>query len=205
MKRIFIAMAVCLACCFTTAQAQFKFGLKGGVNVSTVRLNSSVFDGSNRAGFHVGPTLEFTLPLGWLGLDISALYDTYKVAIEGVDETTGNLSKSSSTLRYVDVPLNVNLGFGLGSFAKIFVSTGPQVAFSLGDSKILDYHYDLKNSLFSWNAGLNVRILKHYQVGYTYNVGVGNTAELSYKDANPLGLAKKMKNSTHKITLSYYF
>ena len=204
MKRIFIAMAVCLACCFTTAQAQFKFGLKGGLNVSSVRLNSSVFDGSNRAGFHVGPTLEFTLPLGWLGLEISALYDTYKVAMEGVDEFN-NPTKSSSTLRYVDVPLNVNAGFGLGSFAKIFISTGPQIAFSLGDSKILDYKYDLKNSLFSWNAGLNVRLFKHYQVGYTYNVGIGNTAELSAKDVNPLKLSEKLKNSTHKITLSYYF
>ena len=197
-------MAVCLACCFTTAQAQFKFGLKGGLNVSSVRLNSSVFDGSNRAGFHVGPALEFTLPLGWLGLEISALYDTYKVAMEGVDEN-GNLTKPSSTLRYVDVPLNVNAGFGLGSFAKIFISTGPQIAFSLGDSKILDYKYDLKNSLFSWNAGLNVRLFKHYQVGYTYNVGIGNTAELSAKDVNPLKLSEKLKNSTHKITLSYYF
>lgn len=197
-------MAVCLACCFTTAQAQFKFGLKGGLNVSSVRLNSSVFDGSNRAGFHVGPTLEFTLPLGWLGLEISALYDTYKVAMEGVDEFN-NPAKSSSTLRYVDVPLNVNAGFGLGSFAKIFISTGPQIAFSLGDSKILDYKYDLKNSLFSWNAGLNVRLFKHYQVGYTYNVGIGNTAELSAKDVNPLKLSEKLKNSTHKITLSYYF
>ena len=204
MKRILIAMAVCLACCFTTAQAQFKFGLRGGLNVSSVRLNSSVFDGSNRAGFHVGPTLEFTLPLGWLGLEISALYDTYKVAMEGVDEN-GNLTKPSSTLRYVDVPLNVNAGFGLGSFAKIFISTGPQIAFSLGDSKILDYKYDLKNSLFSWNAGLNVRLFKHYQVGYTYNVGIGNTAELSAKDVNPLKLSEKLKNSTHKITLSYYF
>lgn len=204
MKRILIAMAVCLACCFTTAQAQFKFGLKGGLNVSSVRLNSSVFDGSNRAGFHVGPTLEFTLPLGWLGLEISALYDTYKVAMEGVDEFN-NPTKSSSTLRYVDVPLNVNAGFGLGSFAKIFISTGPQIAFSLGDSKILDYKYDLKNSLFSWNAGLNVRLFKHYQVGYTYNVGIGNTAELSAKDVNPLKLSEKLKNSTHKITLSYYF
>lgn len=204
MKRILIAMAVCLACCFTTVQAQFKFGLKGGVNVSTMRLNSSVFDGSNRAGFHVGPTLEFTLPLGWLGVDISALYDTYKLAMDGVDEN-GESYTSSSTVRYVDVPLNVNFGLGLGSFAKIFVATGPQVAFSLGDSKILDYHYDLKNSLFSWNAGLNVRILKHYQIGYTYNVGIGNTAELSIKDANPMQLAKNMKNSTHKITLSYYF
>ena len=204
MKRILIAMAVCLACCFTTAQAQFKFGLKGGLNVSSVRLNSSVFDGSNRAGFHVGPTLEFTLPLGWLGLEISALYDTYKVAMEGVDEN-GNHTKPSSTLRYVDVPLNVNAGFGLGSFAKIFISTGPQIAFSLGDSKILDYKYDLKNSLFSWNAGLNVRLFKHYQVGYTYNVGIGNTAELSAKDVNPLKLSEKLKNSTHKITLSYYF
>ena len=204
MKRILIAMAVCLACCFTTAQAQFKFGLKGGLNVSSVRLNSSVFDGSNRAGFHVGPTLEFTLPLGWLGLEISALYDTYKVAMKGEDEN-GNLTKPSSTLRYVDVPLNVNAGFGLGSFAKIFISTGPQIAFSLGDSKILDYKYDLKNSLFSWNAGLNVRLFKHYQVGYTYNVGIGNTAELSAKDVNPLKLSEKLKNSTHKITLSYYF
>lgn len=205
MKRILLVLAVFLTCCFTAMQAQLKLGVKAGANVSTVKFNSGVFDGSNRAGFHVGPTLELGLPLGFLTLDISALYDQYKVAVTGQDDQ-GISHPMSQTLRYVDVPLNVNLGVGLGSLAKIFVSTGPQVAFNLGKSKILNANYSLENTMMSWNAGLHVRLFKHYQLGYTYNVGLGKTAELSVKETmNPLKLGEKLRNSTHKITFSYYF
>ena len=49
-----------------TANAGINFGVKGGLNVTSMSLNSEVFDASNRAGFFFGPTVKFTLPIvGW--------------------------------------------------------------------------------------------------------------------------------------------
>ena len=77
MKKIFTSAAIALAMLFTanTANAGINFGVKGGLNVTSMSLNSEVFDASNRAGFFFGPTVKFTLPIVGLGIDASALYD----------------------------------------------------------------------------------------------------------------------------------
>lgn len=76
-----------------TASAQIKLGVKGGLNVTSMSMNSEVFDASNRTGFFIGPTLKFTLPIVGLGVDVAALYDQRDAKIK--QET----SSSSSTFR----------------------------------------------------------------------------------------------------------
>ena len=44
------------------AQAQFKFGVKAGLNVSKASLDKEVISADNRTGFLVGPMVEFTVP-----------------------------------------------------------------------------------------------------------------------------------------------
>ena len=63
MKKILTLLAVAVALLTTVpAQAQVKFGLKGGVNVTNMSFSSEVLDATNRAGFFIGPTVKFTLP-----------------------------------------------------------------------------------------------------------------------------------------------
>ena len=47
----------------TSANAQIKFGLKGGLDVTNMSLSNDVFDASNRAGFFVGPMVKVTVPI----------------------------------------------------------------------------------------------------------------------------------------------
>ena len=77
MRKFFTAAIVAATMLFATssAQAQVKFGLKGGLNVTNMSLNSEVFDADNQTGFFIGPTVKFTLPIVGLGIDASALYD----------------------------------------------------------------------------------------------------------------------------------
>ena len=91
MKRIItmLLFAVALTTA-TTAEAQIKFGLKGGVNVTSMSFNNSVFDASNRTGFFVGPTVKIQLPLVGLGIDASALYDQREAKVRVADSFTGN-------------------------------------------------------------------------------------------------------------------
>ena len=73
MKKIFTTLLVAAALMMgITAKAQVKFGVKGGVNVTSMSFNNSVFDASNRTGFFIGPTVKIQLPLVGLGIDASA-------------------------------------------------------------------------------------------------------------------------------------
>ena len=51
----------------TSAQAQIKLGVKGGLNVTDMSLSASVIDKSNQTGFFIGPTVKLSLPLVGLG------------------------------------------------------------------------------------------------------------------------------------------
>ena len=47
----------------TNANAQIKFGLKGGLDVTNMSLSNDVFDASNKTGFFVGPMVKVTIPI----------------------------------------------------------------------------------------------------------------------------------------------
>ena len=85
MKRIFTsaAVAIVMLLAATSAQAQIKFGLKGGLNVTDMSLSKEVFDADNQAGFFIGPTVKFSLPLIGLGIDAAALYDQRQAKVKG--------------------------------------------------------------------------------------------------------------------------
>lgn len=91
MKKLLSTLMViaCLALAIP-AQAQIKFGVKAGLNVSKLHLSEETFSSDNRAGFFVGPTAEFTLPLLGLGVDASALYNQF-----GVDSEEGTSTKKA--------------------------------------------------------------------------------------------------------------
>ncbi|MFW5513326.1 MAG: outer membrane beta-barrel protein, partial [Prevotella sp.] len=132
MKKILTLLAVAVALLTTVpAQAQVKFGLKGGVNVTNMSFSSDVLDATNRAGFFVGPTVKFTLPIVGLGIDASALYDQR----EGKAKFSKSGVESENTLKQqqVVIPINLRYGVGLGSRASVFFFAGPQFGFNVGD------------------------------------------------------------------------
>ena len=127
--------------CTTAVQAQIQFGLKGGANVTSMSFNKDVLDASNRAGFFIGPTVKFTLPVVGLGIDASALYDQREAKMK-VGDAESNTIKSQS----INVPINLRYGIGLGSAASIFFFAGPQFGFNVGDKT-----QELYKDVADWN------------------------------------------------------
>lgn len=210
MKKIFGVIALAAAFVFAVpAQAQLKFGVKAGLNVSKASLSKEVIGADNRTGFFVGPMVEFTVPVIGIGLDAALLYDNKSIKASG--DVEGQSVSESETLHYIDIPVNVKYSIGLGSLASVYAATGPQFSYNLsGKSVFKDLGgYSLKKSEFSWNIGAGVKLLKHLQVGYNYNIALGNTAEV--KDDGAAGTAfnyligKKVKNNTHQISVAYMF
>lgn len=190
------------------ASAQIKFGLKGGVNVTDMSLNSSVFDASNRTGFFVGPTIKVQLPLVGLGIDASALYDQREAKIKVGNTTTKETLRSQA----INVPINLRYGWGLSSMANIFLFAGPQFGFNVGDKdqKITEsstWSVKNSNSNFSLNFGAGVTLLSHLQLTANYNVVCGKTSDATITEGLEQLTNKEVRSRANawQIALAYYF
>lgn len=213
-KNILTLIALVAVFSFATpSQAQVKFGVKAGLNVNNVSLkdiqtaSGDVLDGKNRTGFFAGVTADVTIPLAGLGADIAVLYDNRVIGTSDNDGTGS--SELNKTLHYIAVPINVKYTIGLSSLASVYVATGPQFSWNVGDrnwkSENMKEGWELKKSTFSWNVGCGVTALSHVRLGYNYNIGFGKTAELSAINAGRDAVKGKLKNNTHQISLTYFF
>ena len=208
MKKLFtlVLMTVALLTA-TTASAQVKFGVKGGLNVTDMHINDEVFDKSNQAGWYIGPTVKVSLPVTGLGVDIAALYDYRSAKVTDPSNEEVKVKQQS-----INVPVNLRYGIGLGSLASIIFHAGPQIGFNVGDKNFKwtdTSNYALKKSNFSFNVGLGVSVAKHLEVTGNYNIACGKTADATFLKTvqNVAGTAVKShsRNNSWQIGLAYYF
>lgn len=213
MKKFYSTLILAAALLFAApASAQFKYGIKGGLNVSQLSGKSDVLSSDNRTGWFAGAFGEFTLPIIGVGVELGVQYENRgKVETETITEFEGQpiepIPATSASLQYIDIPLNIKWTYGFSSLASVYIATGPQFAFNVGNKSLFHNSYSLKNSEFSWNVGLGATLIKHLRIGYNYNIGIGNTAEVQN---NPQGEVSKMllgngKSRTHQISVAYIF
>ena len=211
MKKITLAVVVAAFVAALPAQAQVKFGVKAGLNVNSVSLKGNLadnLDSKNRTGFFAGLTADVTIPLAGLGADISLLYDNKVVGASSEDAATGDIYESNKTLHYITLPINAKYTIGLSSIASVYLATGPQFSWNVGDKNWkadLGNDWELNKSEFSWNVGAGATVFSHVRVGYNYNIGIGNTAEVSIPNTAGQAVKGKLKNNTHQISLTYFF
>jgi opacity protein-like surface antigen len=204
MKKFF-TLVVLLATMTVAAQAQVKFGVKGGLNLTNMKFDNSVTNKSNQTGFFIGPTLNFTLPVVGLGIDASALYDQRSAKIDGSED---KLKQQS-----IQVPINLRYGFGLGNTASIYIFAGPQFGFNIGDksANIIDnaLEWRLKDSNLSANVGVGLMLLNHLQVSANYNIALGTTGESNVisTTASTVGnlVTGKTKANAWQLSVAYFF
>lgn len=180
------------------AQAQVKFGLKGGLNLTSLSadgVNSAI---SNKSGFYVGPTVKFTLPVVGLSIDGSALYDQRNAKIKG----------TTIKAQSIQIPINVRYGIGLSSVVNVFAFVGPQFGFNIGDkSKDLNSivedvkGWSLKSSNISGNVGIGATVFSKLQITANYNFQLSKAGEVVLED----GTTGKMKFNSWQLGLGYYF
>ena len=216
MKKIFSTLFVAVALMFTgiqSAQAQFSWGIKGGLNLQEVDFSDAPasLKPDNFTGFFVGPMAEITIPIIGLGVDGSLLYSQTGMSFtdDGKDETL----KSHS----IEIPINLKYSLGLGKLASVYAAAGPQFAFALSQDEFnFQNEFDkysskpFKKSQLSLNLGLGVKLLGHLQAGATYNIPLGDTADFDEFDpaTDVAGVAFDAftaKNKTWKIHVAYIF
>lgn len=209
MKKIFTLalLSVGLLVSSTVNAQSIQFGVKGGLNVTDMKINTKVFDKSNQIGAFVGPTVKFSLPIVGLGIDASALYDFHQAKVEFAGEA------QTVKQQQIAIPVNLRYAIGLGSSANVFFFAGPQWGINIGEKDFKwtkGSSYSLAKSNFSMNVGLGVTLLKHLQLNANYNVALGKTADVNFwKAVETTGQQiidkEKSRNNSWQIGLAYYF
>lgn len=209
MKKVLtlIVMAVAFV---MPSQAQVSFGVQAGLNLTNISDFSLTAEGvenaiQSKAGFFVGPTVKFTLPIVGLGIDASALYDQREA------KTNDGTIKSQS----IQIPVNVRYGIGLGSLAEIFAFAGPQFGFNIGDktkswkdARDNAYDWTLKSSNLSANVGIGATIMSKLQVKVNYNIALGKTGDVEVTDGTGAAwdvVTGKAKANAWQLSAAYFF
>ena len=217
-KALLLIVAVALAA--LPATAQFRAGIRLGTEVNSMRLDKSVFDNNNRAGFTGGVMCEFTVPIINLGFDLSVMY-VHRVSSSSVisnnngepqyyANSTGNdvdLVNSSNFKKrdYIEIPLNLKYKFGLPVIGKVFtpyVFTGPSFSI-LASKKDINGAYKNKSFDVAWNFGLGIQLINHLQVSASYGIGLNKTIEVINPSLNTNPI--EGKNNYWTVTAAWLF
>ena len=210
MKKLVVVLMMALL--ISPANAQVRLGIKGGMNLSKLTFDKDVVSSNNRAGFFVGPIFYVDLPfLPGFGFDLAAIYDRKGTTMAAVIDDQKYEKKGY--VQFLDVPIDINYKISFTRGFAIYGSTGPQFSFNLkqDDFKtIVDQraNYKIKDSNFSWNVGFGMEIIRHFRLGYNYNIALGDWAEVKEDLTETVyqGLKNdKMKGSSHQVYLVYIF
>jgi hypothetical protein len=208
MKKLFAVVLMAVAFVMPS-NAQIKFGVTGGLNMTNVSVKDAAADAKgafkSRAGFFVGPTVKFTLPIVGLGVDAAAVYDQREGKVGEGDGAQTIKSQS------IQIPINLRYGIGLGSLVEVFAFAGPQFGFNVGSNKKFeDYkaEWTLKSANLSANLGVGLTVLSHLQAKFNYSWALGKTGEMKYAAQSVEGIkevATGAKFNCWQISLAYWF
>ena len=170
MKKIYILLVAVLLVGTISAQAQLKFGIKGGLNLSKINSTDPSDITSNRTGFHGGLMLEIKMPI--IGIEVDALYSQNGSKFD----FGGAIDELKST--YIAIPVVVKF-----YIAKVLnIHAGPQFSF-LTSSEFADI--DIKDQFQSsdlqivFGAGVDLAM---FHASLRYNLGVKDILEDGISD-----------------------
>ena len=176
MKKYFLLTLAVAMMVALPANAGLKFGLKAGVNLSSVSFDNleGNVDPSNYTGFQVGPMAEFTVPLIGIGFDVALLYsqDGFKLSSPDFADFLAGKEEAMTTGSLL-VPLNLKYKLSLLDIVGAYATVGPYASFKIHD-KLGEYDDVFKTKSFGagLNIGLGAELLGKLQIGANYQIGL---------------------------------
>jgi hypothetical protein len=173
---------------FATADAQFQFGAKGGLNFATIS-GSDAGDASTRVNVNLG--VYARLPLAEkISLQPELVYSN-----QGASFNNGAVAYN-----YINIP--ILLRYYAGSGFSIF--TGPQVGFLVGahykqNGNSLNVKNLYNSGDFAWAVGMAYKIpATKLGIDARYNFGIANI-----EDRQKTGSTGSIRNSVFQLGVTY--
>ncbi|WP_428229681.1 porin family protein [Flavobacterium sp.] len=191
MKKIILAAIAVMAFGFTNAQ-QTRFGVKGGLNLSTV-VGGDVENAKSLVGFHVGGFAEIKV-FEKFYIQPELLYSAQGTKVDGP------FGDADIKLNYLNIPVLAKYYI----VDKFSVEAGPQLGVLLSAKADGEDVKDGTRSVdFGFNIGAGYNFTDNLSIGLRYTIGL---SPLSDKDIdNSDDYYNSAKNSNLALFLAYKF
>jgi hypothetical protein len=195
MKNLLFAVALLTALSATAQKNKreegFKFGLKGGLNVSNV-MSTDIEDNAIRTSIHIGAATEFVIS------DKFSIQPELLFSGQGYsDQTPGNYSRLK--LNYINLPVLAKYYVA----ERLSVEIGPQLGVLVSGKERTNDSNDSVSNLSTIDFGLNAGLGYEFTSGVffqgRYNLGLNNINTSSDADA------KKFTNSVFSLSVGMFF
>ena len=169
-----------------------QLGLKGGLNLSTIRANADTLDYKYKPGYHIGITVNIRAS------------GNINVQLELVYSTQGAWTQQNRDLSLRYNYLNLPLVFQLYTRRDFFVELGPQVGFLL-NAKTRDgqYEVDISDQVnavdFAFLAGIGYQISNKLTFNTRFNFGISSLAKHRQR------IELRSTNQVFQSSLAYSF
>ncbi|KPE50953.1 porin family protein [Chryseobacterium indologenes] len=206
MKKLILGLAVTagsLALAQTTSSSNpVTFGVKGGMNVSSLSKTEGLDDQKSKIGFNAGAFANIPIASSF-SIQPEVLYSQYG---EKSDYRVGNTKFSNSTkLDYITVPVM----FQYNALPNLYLEAGPEFGFmvsaknkfkneSTGQSSTTDNY---KDNLSTFNLGIGIG------AGYYFTQNLGLTARYiaGVTDVVKNNSGDAIRNNVFQVGLAYKF
>ncbi len=203
MKKIILSAIAVMAFGFVNAQ-DIKYGIKGGLNLSSLSGDTDGLDLKSKFGFHAGGFVEIKFSEKF-ALQPELLYSTQGTKFDDI-QLGGNAAKTCFNFDYINVPVM----FKYFAAEKFFVEAGPQIGFLVAakarvkvDEQNIDNKQDIKDNFESIDFGLNFgagyEFTENIFASARYNLGLANIAKTESGDDT------KIHNGVFSLSVGYKF
>ena len=176
MKKFIIALAVL----FAAVSANAQIGIIGGLTSSKTDLKTAIGDVNNINQYHIG--LTYKIGVGnLLAIQPSLIYN---MKGSKVSDAIAGAAEVDYKTGFLELPVQVQAGFGIGDIIRIYGIAEPFVGFAITNqaiTKVGDIKTDpkqtwdnVKNKMeYGIGLGAGVEVFKHLQVSarYFWNLG----------------------------------
>ncbi len=235
MKKVLISLAALCLMVALPAQAQIKFGIKAGANISSLSgdKNAMIDEIKNAANYHAGLLVQYNI--GNFAIQPEVLLSTQGAELvnDGTSEAlnfysavTGESVPNTFTLKttYLEVPVNLQYGINVGGMARVYVQAGPYASLLLADEmegtesfyeKYKEYAGELSQdggiaqfvNKFDYGVGVGAGIeVLFMQLSVKYDFSLAEFQEITSKIGNvDMNLMSGLKNRNLNISLAFMF
>ncbi|MCC8146429.1 MAG: PorT family protein [Bacteroidales bacterium] len=204
MKNLFKTIALMVCMFFTvSASAQINWGVKGGLNVSSLTGYSDLlgmeedgsivtFDSKYKPGFHLGVMGQINLPVPNLFVQPELLYSMQGVKLEW--EVADYSDSNTTNLHYLQLPVYLGYKINAGLGLDVVLGVGPFIGYGVGGDD--DFFDSNKRFDFGFAAMAGIEFSR-FQITLGYDLGVINTDDSSSDFSS--------YNRNAKVSVGYFF
>ena len=207
MKKLIVIVASLLI----AVSAHAQLGVVAGITSAQTKfenVDAAIAEAQNATQYHVG--VAYKLALGNLiAIQPAILYNVKGSKVSAV----GGLGDFDFKSGYLEIPVQLQVGIGLGDLARVYALAEPFVGMAITETTVKGA---LKDQKIEWDdfadkveygfgVGAGIELIKHVQVSarYFWNMGGAKDANINLNDVKDIVTNKKANGVMASVVLLF--